>query len=151
MTFSLITARSRRKRQKRGRLARANWLYTQQDVQALYDVCRNTVLNWMKYGLKSIEAERRLFLGSDLNAFHAERKRNAKTPCGRFEIYCTACKSKHSLLVESFKVETKGQFRTRVVLTCPETGKKASSFMRESVLDELRHTLESKSSAETPV
>ncbi len=149
--MSTSTSRPSGKKSKRSRVARSNWLYTQQDVQSLYGVCRNTVLNWMKYGLRSIETERRLFLGAELNSFHSMRKRQVKSPCGRFEIHCTSCKGKHSLLIEPFDVAEAGRSRTRVSLTCPETGGKASSFLRETDLEELRHHLESKLSAETPV
>jgi helix-turn-helix protein len=101
-----------RRNLKNSRKARANWLYTHQDVQDLYQVCPNTVRNWRRSGLKSIAAKNRLFLGRDLNEFHKQRRREAKRPSKFPDYFCLCCKLKHSLLQEPFQVV--GETRTYV-------------------------------------
>lgn len=140
----------RRKNLKSSRIARANWFYTRPETWKLFGICPNTLRNWEALGLKPIEPEGRLFLGSDLNAFHSRRRKQVKNPCASHEVFCTACKSTHSLLNEPFKEDPLSRFTSRVSLTCPSTGKPCSSFVRKTVLDELRQGLESKSSSETP-
>lgn len=140
----------RRKNLKSSRIARANWLYTRPDTLNLFGVCPNTLRNWVAQGLKPIEPEGKFFLGSDLNAFHSKRRKQVKKPCARHEVFCTACKSKHSLQEEVVKEEPLSRFTSRVSLKCPNTGKTCSSFVRKTVLDELRQGPMSKSSSETP-
>jgi hypothetical protein len=151
MTSPKVSGSAPRKNLKSSRLARANWLYTRKEVLDLYGVCPNTLRNWMKQGLRSIEPEGKLFLGSDLNAFHAQRRKRVKMPCGPYEVFCAACKSKHSLLEEPFDVDYAGRFSNRIFLRCPETGKRTSAFVRKTVLEELRQRFESNSSFKTPV
>ncbi|WP_428687038.1 hypothetical protein [Roseibium sp.] len=135
---------------KSSRVARAHWLYSIDDVIALYLVSRQTVRNWRRYGLKAIEAERPLFLGQDLNEFHDRRRKEAKVPCSNEEIYCVCCKQKHSFFIEPFTVELKGKFLTLVSIQCPETGGRTIKFVRESDLYRLRELQKLNRSAETP-
>ncbi|MTI05506.1 hypothetical protein E1180_08245, partial [Roseibium denhamense] len=121
MSAPVIEKPAKRQTLKSARLARAHWLYSIEDVIALYLVSRQTVRNWMRYGLKAIEAQKTLFLGQDLNEFHARRRKEVKVPCSFEEIYCVCCKQKHSFLIEPFTVEQRGKFRTLVSIQCPET------------------------------
>lgn len=148
---SPIHAKGRkRKNLKDPRIARAHWFYTFEDVKALYGVSGNTLRSWMSNGLEVIEAEKRLFLGRRLNEFHARRRKQAKRPCSFGEIYCVCCKQKHSLISVSFSIEWSGKFKTAISVKCPETGKRARSFVSESDLERLRELRNSKSSAEIP-
>ncbi|MBG6145787.1 helix-turn-helix domain-containing protein [Roseibium album] len=117
--------------------ARANWLYTQPEVQVLFDVCPNTIRNWRRNGLRSYKANVRLFLGRDLNAFHKRRYEDAKRPCRPGEVYCVCCKQKHLLHEVPFSVDLIGRFRTRVLMTCPATGGTSATYVRETDLTSL--------------
>jgi hypothetical protein len=142
---------TKRRKLQSSKQARANWFYTQRDVQDIYQVCPNTVRNWRRNGLKSIKANLLLFLGRDLNEFHKERRRKAKQPVGDYEVFCLSCKDKHSLRDEPFEIANKGRLRTKVILLCPVTGKAASKFVDKTLLDELRQLLKRKSTSETPI
>lgn len=141
-------------RQKRirmnSRAARANWLYTSEDVQKLYQVTPNTVSNWIRYGLPYFPTKQRLFKGEHLNAFHAARNKAARQVCAKDEIYCLCCKQKHSLLQEPFEVQSRGRMRLEISIKCPTTGGEARSYISESVLDDLREQLTHNPSEETP-
>lgn len=140
----------KRKSHNRLRKARANWFYKQRDVEELYGVCPNTIRNWMGYGLRSIKAKSRLFLGRDLNAHHKQRQADAKRPCKLDEIYCVCCKRKHSLRIEPFEID-EGSCRTRIIVVCPDTGGWATKWIGKTDLDELRHLQDRSSSPETSV
>lgn len=104
----------------------------------------------MRYGLKAIEAQKTLFRGQDLNAFHARRRKEAKVPCTFEEIYCVCCKQKHSFLIEPFTIDQRGKFRTLVSIRCAETDGRTTKFVRESDLHRLRDLQKRNCSAETP-
>ncbi|NRP69391.1 hypothetical protein ILFOPFJJ_00257 [Ensifer psoraleae] len=59
-----------------------------------------TLANWIKYGLRSIEADQRLLRGEDVNGFHHKRRTGAKRACRLDEVYCVSCKNKHSMIDE---------------------------------------------------
>ena len=127
--------------------ARASWLYTKQDVEGLFGVCANTVRNWQREGLSSYKGSMRLFLGRDLNDFHRRRLKEAKRPCGPGEVFCVCCKQKHVLREIQFKVETRGRFRTRVLITCPVTGGTSTTYVSETDLTSLTQQLTHNASA----
>lgn len=129
-----MTARRLRRIRKSLNAAKTHWLYSPDEVMALYGVCRNTVLNWIRSGLPAIEAEERLFRGCDLNRFQQERRLKVKRPGEPHEIYCIRCKTLHSLLEEPFKVET-SRFGRHVELICPDTGQSIRKFVAEADID----------------
>lgn len=81
------------------RKASKNYLYTPEQVRELYDICENTLSNWVKRGLPCFKLGRkRLFKGEYLNAFHQKRLDESKRPADDDEVYCLACRCNHSLL-----------------------------------------------------
>ena len=75
------------------RIAKSLRTYDVAEIATLYSCHRNTVRNWLKLGLTAIDDGRpTLVRGDVLNAFHAERRRAAKRPCGPGEIYCVPCR-----------------------------------------------------------
>ncbi len=118
----LLAKPKRRKYLKSSRQVKTNRLYTQQEIMEIYDVSRNTILNWIRYGLPVIKAKKRLFHGEAVNEFHRKRRENAKIPCDDTEIYCVSCKNKHSLLIEPFEVVCRSSPLVWIVVKCPDTG-----------------------------
>ncbi len=124
-----LPERNVRRNQQSSRLAEANWLYTPDDVRSLYEICPNTLTNWIAAGLRFYaDGRNRLFKGEDLNAFHKARRNAAKKSLGPFEAYCVACKRKHSLLDDPISViwQTK---TVSVSVRCPEKHTKAPRIM----------------------
>ena len=57
-------------------------------------VHRNTVRNWLKEGLASLNEKRPiLILGADLKAFLASRRKARRRPCQQGQIFCIKCRS----------------------------------------------------------
>lgn len=131
-----MAARRNRRIRKTLNAAKTHWLYSQTEVMTLYGVCRNTVLNWTKAGLRQIEAEECLFRGCDLNEFQRVRREKAKRRGEPHEIFCIRCKTLHSLLVEPFKVLT-SRLGCHVELICPDTGQSIRKFVGQADIDDL--------------
>ena len=75
------------------RLAKIHRNYTVEEVAALFGVHRNTVREWVKRGLPTIDRERpMLILGRDLAAFLQARRVKNKRTCQPGEIYCVRCR-----------------------------------------------------------
>ena len=60
---------------------------------AVYNVCRNTVSNWVQGGLEpSVVSRPNLFRGDDVEAFHRTRRERSKAQLRPGEFKCMGCK-----------------------------------------------------------
>ncbi len=67
--------------------------YTVEEISRLYEVHKNTVLQWIKRGLPVIDKKRpMLVLGKDLAAFLQKQRTQSKHKCKPGEIYCVKCR-----------------------------------------------------------
>ncbi len=68
--------------------------YTVEEAASLLDVHKNTVREWIKRGLPTVDDRRpMLILGRDLFEFLQEKKTKSKRPCTASEIYCVKCRA----------------------------------------------------------
>ena len=75
------------------RLAKIHRNYTVEEIARLFGVHRNTVREWVKRGLPTIDRKRpMLVLGRDLVAFVRARRLRNKRTCQPGEIYCVRCR-----------------------------------------------------------
>jgi hypothetical protein len=80
------------KRRHSARKAHGDDVYSLADVERLYSVDPQTVLNWIREGLQTVQGATRLLVRGDaLNEFHAERNAKAKRPLGLTQFYCLRC------------------------------------------------------------
>jgi len=76
------------------RLAKTYRTYTVVEVAELYDIHRNTVREWIKRGLPTIDDRRPLVVrGHDLAAFLVARRSRKKRTCQPGELYCVRCRA----------------------------------------------------------
>lgn len=76
------------------RLAKIHRNYTVQQIAELFDAHRNTVREWVKRGLPTVDRRRpMLILGRDLAAFLQARRLKNKRTCRAGEIYCVRCRA----------------------------------------------------------
>ena len=75
-------------------LAKKHRNYTVEEVAILYGKHKNTVRNWVKDGLPTIDDKQRpmLILGHDLRTFLKARREKNKRPCKPGELYCVRCR-----------------------------------------------------------
>lgn len=73
---------------------RQNHAYTFQEAADTVGVHKNTVRQWVKQGLKIMDAVRPLLIhGSELKAFLIKRKADARVVCRPHEFYCIKCQA----------------------------------------------------------
>jgi hypothetical protein len=76
------------------RLVKVHRSYSAEEVARLLSIHKNTVRNWLKEGLATIDDRRpMLILGRELSQFLQERRQKAKQPCGPGRIFCIACRA----------------------------------------------------------
>jgi excisionase family DNA binding protein len=79
------------------RLAKIHRTYTVEEAAGLFGVHRNTVRQWVKGGLPTIDERRpTLIHGRDLEAFLRARRRENRRRCSAGEIYCVRCRVPHA-------------------------------------------------------
>jgi hypothetical protein len=75
-------------------LAKMHRSYTVEEVARLFGTHRNTVRNWLRAGLKSIDDHRPVMIqGQVLRAFLQARREGAKRPCLPGTVYCCKCRA----------------------------------------------------------
>lgn len=76
------------------RLAKIHRNYTVEEIAKLFGNHRNTVREWVKRGLPTIDHRRPMLIhGSELVAFLQARRLKNKRKCQPGEIYCVRCRS----------------------------------------------------------
>jgi hypothetical protein len=88
------SANAKVRRRPNPRRAKIHRSYTVQEIAKLYGVHKNTVREWIRAGLATIDDRRpQLVLGSVLLAFVQARRLKNKRPCKPGEIYCVRCRA----------------------------------------------------------
>jgi excisionase family DNA binding protein len=82
-----------RKRRPNYRLVKIHRNYTVEEIARLFGAHKNTVRQWIRSGLRTLDRRRPLLVhGSELSAFLRDRKQKNKRPCQPGEIYCVRCR-----------------------------------------------------------
>ena len=82
------------KRHPNHRLVKIHRNYTVEEVANLLSVHKNTVREWIKRGLPTIDDKRpMLILGRELSTFLQARRVKNKRPCKPGEMYCLRCRA----------------------------------------------------------
>jgi hypothetical protein len=76
------------------RLVKIHRSYTVEEIATLFGVHKNTVRNWVKNGLATVDDKRpMLILGFVLLNFLKDRRTKNKQKCKPGELYCVRCRS----------------------------------------------------------
>ncbi|WP_243613324.1 phage integrase N-terminal SAM-like domain-containing protein [Shimia aestuarii] len=107
-----------------------NRVYTVNEVQVLYDVCRNTVSNWVREGLRpSDDSFPQLFRGTELKRFHDARVARARRGLRFGEFKCVGCGAAVFPDVRSVRLEIVEGRRTFAHATCCDCGARVLKFL----------------------
>lgn len=84
----------KRKRHPNHRLVKIHRNYTVEEIAKLFGIHRNTVREWIKRGLPTLNDKKpMLILGPDLSTFLQARRLKNKRKCQPGEIYCMRCRA----------------------------------------------------------
>lgn len=76
------------------RLVKINRTYSVDEIARRFGVHKQTVRNWIKAGLPTLDRERPILIhGRDLGTFLQTRRTKAKRPCPPGTIYCMRCRA----------------------------------------------------------
>ena len=82
-----------RKRHPNHRLVKTHRSYTVGEISKLFGIHKNTVRNWVRNGLETIDEKRpMLILGQDLAVFIKKRRARNKQKLRPGELYCVRCR-----------------------------------------------------------
>ncbi|CAN5474829.1 hypothetical protein BH11PSE7_BH11PSE7_00110 [soil metagenome] len=82
------------KRHPNPRLVKIHRSYTVEETAAVCSVHRNTVRQWIKTGLPTLDNRRPVLMqGGDLRAFLEGRRNQNKRPCLPGQMYCLRCRT----------------------------------------------------------
>lgn len=82
------------KRRPDHRLVKTHRSYAVGDIAQLFEVHKNTVREWLRTGLKTIDQSHPMLIhGDDLAEFLKERRRRRKRPCQPGQIFCVRCRA----------------------------------------------------------
>jgi hypothetical protein len=102
------------------RLIKIHRTYAIDEAARTLGVHKNTIANWLKNGLRSIDDQRPILIhGQVLRIFLIQRRRNAQMPCSVGELYCLKCRAPRrpldALAVYSPLTDKRGNLKGR----CP--------------------------------
>ena len=81
-------------RSYRGVRPKKYWIYDVEQIMALYGVCRNTVTNWLKAGLRRVDDLHPILVtGTELIRFHADRAFARRRPLKTGQFKCNVCRT----------------------------------------------------------
>ena len=113
--------------------------YTVEEAADLLGVHKNTVREWIKRGLPTIDDKRpRLIMGRDLSAFLQARRAKNKQPCKAGEIYCVRCRAPKVPAGNMVEYEPKTETLGNLFAICPDCGLGINRRVSLAKLEQIR-------------
>lgn len=118
--------------------------YSVDEIARLFKVHKNTVRNWLSQGLKAIDGQRPTVVrGDEMRRFLAERRKQAKQPCGPGRIYCLPCRAPKVPALNMADCVTTGDITTGTLRgICPDCGRMIYRRINPLNLDAVRGALD---------
>lgn len=114
-------------------------VYSVPQVMELYDVCRNTVSNWVGDGLRPSPGEgQHLFRGEELKRFHELRRSRSRQSLRHGQFKCFTCKAIFFPEVGSVEILSGAHRGLTAFAVCPNCEVRNSKFLNEVECDKLK-------------
>lgn len=119
-----------------------HWVYSVDEVLILYGICRNTLCNWIKFGLRPVDYNRpQLFRGAELRRFHDQRAVDSRRELRTGEFKCFSCKACVFPQVETLRIDPPLTLRFWAHAVCPECGGNIQKILNAPECDSLRECI----------
>ena len=126
---------------------RANTVYSVEDVMRLYDVCRNTLSNWVSSGLRPIDTRQpQLFRGADLLQFQADRRARTSLQLRSGEFKCLGCKAAVFPMLQTLRLESFPRGGTCGVGRCSDCNVPVRKILSKTECNNLQNCLNTNTS-----
>jgi len=131
------------KRHPNPRLAKVHRNYTVEEIATLYDMHKNTVRQWVKQGLATIDNRRpMLILGHSLFEFLQAKRTKNKHTCKPGEIYCVRCRVPKSPAGDMADYESLTETQGNLIGMCPDCSILIYRRVNLAKLDQVRGQLD---------
>ena len=118
-------------------------VYSVADVQELYQVCRNTVSNWVRAGLHpSDEKTPQVFRGAELIRFHKSRRLKDSIRLSEGQFKCMRCKIAVYPDPTTISIDARHAPRCWVLATCPDCGGQIQKITNVTECDKIRSCID---------
>jgi|GEM_PF-1128436 len=122
--------------------AKMHWVYSAAEILELYDICRNTLSNWVSEGLcPSPGTGPQLFRGAELNRFHEERRARNRHNLRIGQFLCTGCKCGVFPDIQTLKIRDLGNGKIVAQANCPDRGCNVIKFLGATESDAMQNCL----------
>lgn len=122
--------------------AKKDRVYDVSEVMALYDICRNTVSNWVGAGLiPSQGAGPQLFRGCEINRFHSTRRAQGRQNMRLDQFFCLSCKVPVTANQPSLHLNQTASGNWMAVGICSECDATVMKLLDATGCDRLREVL----------
>ena len=125
------------------RLAKIHLSYSVEDASRLFKIHKNTVRQWLKQGLMSIDDQRPTLLrGEELRRFLTERRAKTKQACGPGRIYCLPCRTPKVPALGMAECVQTGDTSGSLLGICPDCSRMMYRRVNPQKLDAVRGDLD---------
>jgi len=131
------------KRRLNHRLAKIHRTYNVEEIASRYKLHKNTVRQWIKDGLPTIDDRRpMLVLGRDLVAFLRQRRLKNKRTCQPGEIYCVRCHTPQKPAGDMAEYKPMTNMLGNLIGICPGCGSMMYRRVNPTKLEQIRGNLD---------
>ena len=121
------------------RLAKIHRSYTVEDIARTWGLHRNTVRQWLKQGLPTIDQKRPLLiLGTALAEFIEAKRRSRRTSLVPGELYCVRCHAARQPLGNIANFVPLSVATGNLVGQCPDCARSMCRRVNRARIDEVR-------------
>ena len=127
------------KRHPNPRLVKIHRNFTVEEVASLLSVHKNTVREWIKRGLPTIDDKRpKLILGKDLFTFLQAKRSKNKRPCKPGEMYCLRCQTPKPPAENMVEYHPQTETLGNLFAICPDCGAGMNRRVNLAKLEQVR-------------